>query len=413
MIKATTRILLYTLSVLLACGLNVAHAQTTVGPKCTISNVSQGRVVSPADKSSVYFDRISLNFTGVERTVIAPQYHIGVPELEIEVNWQSFVGVLARELQNDFRRTANDNGVDFTGSGFSNISLSSDALVIRGWARFEKWAKWDWVCCKWFKCRRCEAKTKLFQKTVDFVITINKQNVLKADQGINFDYDTRRIEKQKAASVHVFEDVSFASSGRALGHPNLLEQIVDVITGTVEAVTSLWGDDQFQFSQIYTSSTAKDPTFLQSTELLRSAQYDYAYDPSVAEETRQPGHLHRGFWQAFFSSLYLDANKSGFFGNSAVPKFRVVYSFDVDQYYSFLAKDGVSDGLQTDVLFDAVLCGRGKEIFGQYLDFVRDKYTGVERKVHVTVEKDDTNNDILRKIDEAYGVSRCFGVFPG
>jgi hypothetical protein len=402
------RLLLSCLTLLAS--LTASHAEDGM-PVCDIQNASVSQSVEPKLKDSIYFDNIALHFTPRDRDEIAPGYIVAEPQLTISVNWNSFISTLAAELASDFRIKADENDIDYVSSGFRSVSTANGILRIHGFAKFEKWAKWTWTCCKWFKCRKCEAKTRIFSKTLDFIIDINKHDILKTDLGANYPFGSDRIEKQKASGIQVYEDISFSSFGQTVGSPDLLEQIFDVVSNTVSLVTEIWGDEQFSFSDIYNLQQQNPEEPLGSKELLQTTQYDYGYSDSLRAGTGEEGYRHRGFWQAFFSSLTLNPKESGFVIGTNGPRLVVAYSFNLDHYYSLLAEGGVSDSLDTDVLFYSVFCSVGKSVFEQYLRFVADKYAGKDEDVTIENSEVIKRDKLVELLDKGYGFSGVIEYF--
>ncbi|MFK4620050.1 LysM repeat protein [Bradyrhizobium diazoefficiens] len=63
----------------------------------------------------------------------------------------------------------------FGDCGFSKINANMIAAQeMRGdfTLHLEKWASGAWICCKWFKCRRCEWKTRLWERSFDGYTTM-------------------------------------------------------------------------------------------------------------------------------------------------------------------------------------------------------------------------------------------------
>jgi hypothetical protein len=69
--------------------------------------------------------------------------------------------------------------------GFSHEIDSGGNIRYRGWYRVEQWkcATFDWICCEWFKCRRCrqEWKTKLVSGESSCAIGIEPQTTAARD----------------------------------------------------------------------------------------------------------------------------------------------------------------------------------------------------------------------------------------
>ncbi|MCC8932269.1 LysM peptidoglycan-binding domain-containing protein [Rhizobium sp. 'Codium 1'] len=146
----------------------------------------------PTVSSSIPVENVRFAFRPLTREVCLPKKGGGcTPKTEIRVGmtiasvvagstFQSFVDKGIRESLTKEGYLPEHNGLDTSIGAIRSSPASKDDLRTDFGFHAEKWGSMTGFCCKGFSCRRCEWKTRLWERTTN--IDIDSSQKISADQ---------------------------------------------------------------------------------------------------------------------------------------------------------------------------------------------------------------------------------------
>lgn len=300
-----------------------------------------------------------------------------VPSLDLRSDITSFVGAKLVAMEQAIREEVDRNKLDFAGWSVATIEPQGEKLLIKGDITVRKYAKFDWVCCQWFKCGRCRKEIRLFQRTVPFSATITRSI---ASVPIHIYSKVLQEVGERLRTVTSPADyptkLDLGATGKTEGGTSVLEDLYDFIAGFLEFINErlFGGEAKWQMKDWISQTFNKDfdgpnpHAFQQSLFTFAHSQQDNAASPRPVSQ--------RWFWQSFVAGLKLNNSRTIFTAVGGKNKFTSAFNTSYRDYTRYLNHLGLGrGGIVVDYLvYDSFCKLGGREVLEDFMASLKKEF---------------------------------------
>lgn len=265
------------------------------------------------------------------------------------------------------------------------------SLSLPGRFDVEKWWKMDGVCCKWFDCHRCEWKTRVMSRTVEFTGTLGNLPVRGSDPPAGI--VSRAAPVRTTLPLHTGAALLLTAKGETKDDRSDLEKIWDFVAGLLEAIESVFnGHDSMQIKDFIGKEYPVEESSLDAPNVANRRAEPFGYDENLVRANGFRTYESRDAWDAFNAGLFFSDQHTGFVDESGKNLLLMTYEFDYDRYTEVLnssslgarliarhkARPLAGPNIDGDIL-DKYACNLVRPSFARYMDALAAKFNGADK----------------------------------
>lgn len=402
------------------------------GEQCNLLPITrQLSAAKPANGLPFGLEAIELTFsertisrTGEDGTVFTND--VIIPSLRLRAPVTGIIEKAKREARQEILEKK-PKDIDIRGIEFGNPVINSQRVItLPGSFVAEKWWKMDGFCCRWFSCRRCEWKTRVFERTVKFTAVLG--NTAIASTVVPSVPAAASEPHSSTGSQHTAASLVLSASGQTKDDRNDLEKVWDAVGGFLEAVGTIFnGHDNLQLKDFLQETYSLDDQSIEAPNVANRRLDAYGYDTNLVSTKRVRTYESRDAWEAFNAGLFFSTDRTGFFAEPSGNQILMIYDFDYDRYSEVLNSSALayrassskskkrsagaslqSGGFVFDIL-DKSLCGLTRKSFEDYIESLGKKFEGEDDRSEQI--QASSRIDLTDKLREKYVVGGAEELF--
>lgn len=371
-------------------GLGVlATASTTsaIGQICDLTTID--RAVVPKEATDLLLTGVSMSFSEATYSTILPNGEkvsadILLPRIQLTASVEPLLERVRTLIRQDVTSKF-PSDLDVSAPTFESPAISARKITVPGRFKVEKWWKTDGFCCHNWECRRCEWKTRVWERTVNFEARLFNAPKQRPD-AVSTDGKKPAGVVSDASRSELRMKGEFAS----INDRSDLEKLWDGIAQIVEGFGKTFGSDwTLQFNDFLGQRMDLEGNTVEPNQLLSRPLEENGGDPFLIARIKMRPYETRDVWESFNESIYFSEEKTGFSTSSDGGTLQFDYKFDYDKYSRMLRESSVAKRLSAQrrkgrgVVFDILdksLCNITRAEFESYMDRFSRKLSGEEPK---------------------------------